>query len=173
MHRRRIDLRRAVGEPAIARLALLGRAISRLISASSVALSAAVDLDGERLRQIERAGIDLGSGSDGARVVSPVIRLWSISPDLPVSTDAVGGDPLAGRDEHSIAGHERMRREAAAKSHPPRSAWPCRFAVSSRFCASPRARTRMHSSRIAADQQEEQQRDCGIEIDCSLPRMVC
>ena len=115
MHGGRIDRRRAIGEPAIARLALLGRQHQPTDLGEQRCAVGGVHLDLQRLRQIERAGIDLLARAHGQRRrLAGNQALIDLS--RPFQHHAVGGDPLAGRNEQTIAGAKRMRRHLALRA---------------------------------------------------------
>ena len=102
-------------------------------------------------------------GATRCGTVSPVIRLVSSSP-APAVTRAVDADPLAGRDQDLLPGLELLRPDAAGGRRPAApGVTAAAFSASSRSAAE-RALPARALVEIAADQQEEQQRDGAVEI---------
>ena len=156
-------MRGAIGKPPVTRLALLGRKHQAPDLRKQGRAVCGGHLDLERIAQIERPGIDLLAGRHGRR-----LRLASDQAlvDLAGSGQdhAVGRDSLAGGNEQTVAGAKRLGGHQTARSailddrgNPALQAQQIlRLATG----ADPQALVQP-----AADEEEEQKRHGGVEID--------
>ena len=163
MHRRCIDLRGSIGEAAVARLALLGRSHQPPDVGKKGGAVGGGHLDGERTAEIERAGVNLRSGSHGNRDgLAGDQALVDVA--RPSQNQSVSRHPLAGPNEHLVAGHERMRRNRPQAAALPDQRGDATLQAEQVLRLAAGADAKMLVE-VAADQQEEQERDRRIEID--------
>ena len=162
MHDRRIEPRRAIGEPHRLRLRR-NRALEQALHlVDQGAAAGGGDAQRQRAGNIDAAGVHRRTGADRT---GPGLAGHQALVDLGPAADqsAVGGNAFTGTDENPIArmqGRDRHLRKFAAWIEPVGE-----FRLEAREIAREHARLAPHRQvEVAAAQQEEQQHDRRIEI---------
>ncbi len=168
MHHRRIGARDAIGEGHEARAAALGRLDQSHDFRQQRAFAGSSDADAQGGAEIDHAGEDPRARATACGTLSPVTSAAS-SVEGALAHQPVGAQPLAGGDQQHVARHQRIdaprggaalgqddRRGAGGERHQRAHRMPCP-------AAGP-------AIEIAADQQEEEERDRRIEVGMLLAR---